>query len=364
MSGPDLGKNMWREVTAFLNLYDFEPMPAVCSKWLNGVYAERWAAGAFARHQVLARIHRATSAATVRRAVDWVDMQTCGLRWNAEFNGAATDMKAIEERKGDHSDINLRSVLGSPAVVEDYMFNGRSTAYRRVVDTATYYDVPEVLRLMLMTTPKPASLDSEQVRRLAITLLNSHVKGDVLFMPAIHLTPWRRPWLESLHVQRKRRRPELYLTAYPVQVRKCLVALARQEDAGPFDARDDPSWKDEEAKVPYNRDLTRLSATFINKDRALNCRDDNKRSRRYDHYEDIEDRCPEDHCTNEGEIVIEMVHALLVHKDQNWAEEEGIVRMVGMGLHKYWDQDWKEDAVKLYFERRQLTSSSSVTSSS
>jgi len=284
-------------------------------------------------------------------------LQTCGLRWNVCPIGAAA--KVLEA-----GDINFRELLGSPAIIEDYMFYGGSPAYRRVVDTAAYYDVPEVLRIMLMTTPEPTCLESEEVRRLALTLLNSHVKGDVLFMPAIHLAPWRRPWLESLHVKRKRRRPELYLTSYPVQVRKYLVALAGQDDAGPFDARDDPDWKDEEAKVPYNRDLTRLSATFINQGHASNCLDDNKRSRRYDHYVDIEDSCLERHFTTEGDIVIEMVHALLVHKDQDWVDEEATVRVVGMGLHKYWDQEWKEDAVKLYFERRPRTSSSSVTSSS
>ena len=111
---------------------------------------------------------------------------------------------------------NFRSMLASPAKIEKYMFSGFCPAIRRVVDTATYYDV-------LMTTPNPTCLESEQVRQLAITLLNSHVKADVLFMPAVYLTPWRRQWHPSLHEQRKRRRPERVLIAYPVEVRKYFV---------------------------------------------------------------------------------------------------------------------------------------------
>ena len=200
MSAPGLGTfNMWREVTAFLNLYDFPSVPAVCSKWRNGVSAERWATGAFPRHQVLARIHRAGAAEAVRRAVDWVDLQTCGLRWNICL--AVEAAKVIEEHLP--CELNFRSMLASPAKIEKYMFSGVCPAIRRVVDTATYYDVPEVLRLMLVTTPNPTCLESEQVRHLAITLLNSHVKADVLFMPAVYLTPWRRPWHPSFHEQRK-----------------------------------------------------------------------------------------------------------------------------------------------------------------
>ena len=344
---------MWREVTAFLNLYDFPSVPAVCCKWRNGVSAERWATGAFPRHQVLARIHRAGSAEAVRRAVDWVDLRTCGLRWNIGLDGEA----AWPTLAGDAHlpyERNFRSMLASPAKIEKYMFSGFCPAIHRVVDTAAYYDVPDVLRLMLMTTPNPTCLESEQVRQLSITLLNSHVKADVLFMPAVYLTPWRRQWHPSLHEQRKRRRPERVLIAYPAKVRKYLVALARQEDAGPFDARDDPSWKDEgedeEEKVPYNRDMTRNSSTFIEHRRALDCLDDNESFRAHNHYEEIDDYGHR--VSTEADIVIQMVHALLVHKDQKWADKEAKARVVEKGLHEHWDEDYKDDALQDYFEMR------------
>ena len=352
MSTPGLGTfNLWREVTAFLNLFDFPSVPAVCSKWRQGVSAEHWATGAFPRHQILARIHRAGSAAAVRRAVDWVDLQTCGLRWNTGLCGEAA-RNIMENRQ----EPNYLSELSTPAKIEKYMFFGACPAINRVVDTATYYDVPEVLRLMLMTTPNPTCLESEQVRNLAITLLNSHVKADVLFMPAIYMTPWRRLWNPSLHEQRKRRRPERVLIAHPVEVRKYLVALAHQEDAGPFDARDDPSWEDEgddeEEKVPYNRELTRYSCTFIAHQRALDCLDDNDSFRNYNYYEDSHDSCSEEHVSWEADTVIQMVHALLVHKGQVLADKEAKARVIEKGLYTHWDEDYVVGAYEDYFERR------------
>ena len=92
--------------------------------------------------------------------------------------------------------------------------------------------------------------------------------------------------------------------------------------------------------------------------------DDNERSRRYNHYVDIEDSWPEDHVTAEGKIVMQMVHALLVHKGQDWADKEAKARVVEKGLHEHWDEDYKFNALQDYFERRvcaELTSTSSTS---
>ena len=116
--------------------------------------------------------------------------------------------------------------------------------------------------------------------------------------------------------------------------------------------------------MPYNRDMTRHSSTFIEHRRALNCLDDNESFRRHNHYEDIEDSLPENRVSTEADIVIQMVHALLVHKGQDWAEKEAKARVVEKGLHEHWDEDYKFNALQDYFERRvcaELTSTSSTS---
>ena len=96
--------------------------------------------------------------------------------------------------------------------------------------------------------------------------------------------------------------------------------------------------------------MTRHSPTFIKHRRALDCLDDNESFRHHNHYEEIDDSGHR--VSTEADIVIQMVHALLVHKDQEWADKEAKARVVEKGLHEHWDENYKYNALQDYFERR------------
>ena len=89
--------------------------------------------------------------------------------------------------------------------------------------------------------------------------------------------------------------------------------------------------------------MTRHSSTFIEHRRALDCLDDNESYRTHNHYEEIDD-CG--HRVSTEADVLQMVHALLVHKDQEREDKEAKARVVEKGLHEHWDDDYKDNALQ------------------
>jgi len=251
-------------------------LPAVCKNWCLGVSDGDWATQQFPRHQVLRKIHRATSARIVLRALGWIDRTT--LCYNSAY-----------PEFGDPS----------PTIL-------RSETFRRVFDTCMYFDVPTLLDYAL--TPLP---DTEYLREdisscvAARLLLASYVKGELMYMPVTPQTPWRAEWLRARNHRKRRRVP--ILMAVPRGLRNALSALwergkemiflvderrgmdrqqafAANEALGynyfhaHFEPREHSGWCGTRCNI-YDRELTKLSDTFMDERRAEDAAADNERHR-------------------------------------------------------------------------------------
>jgi hypothetical protein len=262
----------FRAAVGMLGLHDFTTVPAVCRDWRDNVYEGGWAARRFVRHEVCRRLHRATSRADILRGLSWINQRGS---WY-EFGRWPSD-----------------GVMQSPQ-------------FRRMMDTAMYFDTPELLQAALLV-PVPAKfnhLHCYELRRVARLLLNSHMKADPVYMPMVSTSPWRLQWL--LEAERGGAHGLQYLTARPVRLQRYLLRLSNhgasehlhrhcnchrkgflaQKLIGfeRFDAREDVAWNDYGVDVRYSRKLTVMSRTFIDPERAVDCVEDNQRHKEFDKF--------------------------------------------------------------------------------
>lgn len=267
----------FREATGYLDLSDYAVLPAVCSTWCLGVRDGDWAIQLFPRHKVLRKIHRATSARIVLRAMSWIDWKT--VCYNSEY-----------PEFGDPS----------PTIL-------RSENFRRVFDTCVYFDVPGLLYYALSPLPDTMCIREDVNYCVAARLLQaSYVKAHLLYMPVTPQTPWRAEWLRARNHRKRRRVP--ILMAVPTDVSRALSTLwelgkdmifesyerkgMNREQAlvankalgynihARFEPREHRDWLGVHCNI-YDKELTKLSDTFLDERRAEDAAADNERHRAF-----------------------------------------------------------------------------------
>ena len=251
----------FREAARYLGLGDYAAIPSVSKAWRNGVYKNGWATNLFPRHHVCRRIHRATSAKFVERAVEWIRWDK-SLRFNNQWPEYA-----------------------NPEITTLGWAN-----FRCIMDTCVYYDVPDLLKIVLTQCPTmlhlggcPRTCDAARI------LMNSYVKGDLVYMPCHPNCPWREQWLDALQKEgRKRNREEdvNMLIARPTKMLDMLFPLMRMSSRlGGFgtDPRDCDTWRSWRLDVPYDRDVTIRSCTYLDRGHAWDKACQNFRSRDFNY---------------------------------------------------------------------------------